>query len=92
MQRFIGFSITEGIKYHSVTLHVEDPEALKPGRPYVIGACCSFSPGRLHHASPVRSERGLVAIHHILREGSQQDVVSDGHLCSPSYSQSYLCL
>jgi hypothetical protein len=39
MQRFMRFSITEAIKYHSLTVHVEDPEALIPGKPYVIGAC-----------------------------------------------------
>lgn len=38
MQRFIRFSVIEGIKYHNLSLHIEDPEALKPGRPYVVGA------------------------------------------------------
>lgn len=31
------FSLEQAAKYHSLRLIIEDPEALRPGRPYVVG-------------------------------------------------------
>lgn len=33
----IDFSTKNALAYHSVEVHVEDPKALKIGRPYVVG-------------------------------------------------------